>query len=100
MGVELKQPLLLEMVRFEKHSPYRVPSTREKIFEMNRLPLLRLFVACGMGMLFLAGSFNPNFLRANIAPWNPFVHMFIALFGAAWFIQAAFIHRQISEQRR
>jgi hypothetical protein len=48
----------------------------------------------------LAGSFNPNFLRANIAPWNPFVHMFIALFGAAWFIQAAFIHRQISEQRR
>jgi ABC-type Na+ efflux pump permease subunit len=66
---------------------------------MKRLPLLRLFVAYGMGMLSLAGSFNPNFLRTNVASWNPFVHLFVALFGAAWFIQAAFIHKQIRDQR-
>ena len=66
---------------------------------MKRLPLLRLLVAYGMGILSLAESFNPDFLRTNNASLNPFVHLFVALFGAAWFVQAAFLHRQIRNQR-
>lgn len=66
---------------------------------MKRLPLLRLLVAYGMGLLSLAESLNPNFLRMSVAPWNPFIHLFVALFGAAWIIQAVFIHKQIREQR-
>jgi hypothetical protein len=65
---------------------------------MSRL-LLRLFVAYGMGMFFLAESFNPNFWRPNIVSWVPFVRLFVALFGVAWFIQAAFLHRQLRSQR-
>lgn len=65
---------------------------------MSRL-LLRLFVAYGMGMFFLAESFNPNFWRPNIVSLVPFVRLFVALFGVAWFIQAAFLHRQLRSQR-
>jgi len=67
--------------------------------EMKFLPLLRLLVACGMGTLCLAESLNPDFLRPNVASWNPFVHLFIALFGVAWFIQAAFLYKEIKGQR-
>ena len=66
---------------------------------MKRLPILRLFVAYGMGMLSLAESVNPNFLRMNIASLNPLIHLFVAIFGVAWFIQAAFLHRQLTPQR-
>jgi hypothetical protein len=66
---------------------------------MKRLPLLRLFVACGMGILSLAESLNPGFLRTNNASLNSFVHLFVALFGAAWLIQAAFLHKRIRDQR-
>jgi hypothetical protein len=58
---------------------------------MKRLPLFRLFVAYGMGILSFAESINPNFL--------PSIHWFVALFGALWFVQAAFLHRQIRAQR-
>jgi hypothetical protein len=66
---------------------------------MIRQPLLRLIVAYGMGIFCLAEFFNPNFWRSNHASWNPFVHLFVALFGIAWFIQAAVLHKQLSNQR-
>jgi hypothetical protein len=52
-----------------------------------------------MGVFFLAGSFNPNFWRANIASWNPIVHVVIAMFGLAWLIQAVALHRQFRNQK-
>jgi ABC-type uncharacterized transport system permease subunit len=66
---------------------------------MKRQPLLRLVVACGMGMLSIAESLNPNFLRTSSPSWNLLIHLFIALFGAAWLIQATFIHKQIKVQK-
>lgn len=52
-----------------------------------------------MGVFFLVESFNPNFWRANIATWNPIVHVFIAMFGVACIIQAVVIHRQLRSQK-
>jgi hypothetical protein len=58
---------------------------------MKRLPLFRLLVAYGMGILSFAESINPDFL--------PSIHLFVAIFGTLWFVQAAFLHRQIRSQR-
>jgi hypothetical protein len=68
--------------------------------QVKSLPLVRLFVACAMGMLCLAESLNPSFLRANVGSWNPYIRLFVALFGVAWFVQAAFLHRQTRERRQ
>ena len=66
---------------------------------MIRQSLLRLIVAYAMAGLCLAASFNPNFWRANTAPLNPLEQVFVALFGVAWFIQAAVLHRQLRNRR-
>ena len=61
--------------------------------------ILRLVVAYGMGAFFLAESFNPDFWRPHIAAWEPFVRLSVALFGAAWLIQAVVLHRQFRNQK-
>jgi hypothetical protein len=80
-----------------RHEPKPVRLCED--FNMKRQPLLRLVVACGMGMLSIAESLNPNFLRTSSPSWNLLIHLFIALFGAAWLIQATFIHKQIKVQK-
>lgn len=54
---------------------------------MKRLSIFRLFIAYGMGILCFAESINPSFL--------PSLHLFVALFGVLWFVQAALLHREI-----
>lgn len=82
-----------------KFTPLHFPSISCEDISMMSQPLLRLIVAYAMGVFFLVESFNPNFWRANIATWNPIVHVFIAMFGVACIIQAVVIHRQLRSQK-
>jgi hypothetical protein len=61
--------------------------------------LLRLVVAYGMGVFFLAESFNRGLLRANIPSRALFIHVCFAFLGVACFVQAVVLHRQFRNQR-
>ena len=67
---------------------------------MSRLQSqIRLIVSYGLGAFFLAESLNPNFWRPHIQSLSPLIHVFVAIFGLMWLVQAVVIHRQLRKQR-
>jgi hypothetical protein len=60
------------------------------------LTKFRLVVSVVGGLCFLAESLNWRFLRTNVASTDIFVHVFLALFGCAFFAQAYVLGRQIN----
>lgn len=62
------------------------------------LTKIRAFLSVAGGGFFLVQSLNPQFLRTNLESTDIFVHVFLALFGAAFFAQAYVLGKQINGQ--
>jgi hypothetical protein len=62
----------------------------------NRLRLrFRAIVAALAGAALLLVSVNSEFLRSHFEAWTTLVNLFIALFGAAFFVQSYLLVKQI-----
>jgi hypothetical protein len=69
---------------------------------MKSLGLLkfRMIMAIGCGLFLLLQSLNPQFLAPAVPSRGPLVHGFLALFGIAFLIQAAYLQRDLKLQGR
>jgi hypothetical protein len=56
---------------------------------------LRLTLSTAAAVFFLAESLNTDFLRAASGSRTIFVHVCIAIFGAAWAVQSFVLIRQL-----
>ena len=70
------------------------------MFRHRRLLQFRLIFATAVGTFFLAESLNPNFLRPKDPSDIAFVHVCIAIFGAAWLLQSFVLIRQLQAHNR
>jgi hypothetical protein len=59
---------------------------------------LRLAFSIVAAVFFLFQSLNADFLRSPIASRNIFLHVCIAIFGAAWLVQSLALIRQLSRE--
>jgi hypothetical protein len=56
---------------------------------------LRLAFSTAAAVFFLFQSLNSDFLRTPVASENVFLHVCIAIFGAAWLVQVFVLVRQL-----
>jgi hypothetical protein len=56
---------------------------------------VRLTVSTAAAVFFLAESLNSNFLRSRDPSQTLFIHICIAIFGAAWLVQTLVLVRQL-----
>ncbi len=61
----------------------------------RRLLQLRLTFSTAAAVFFLFQSLNSDFLRTPVASRNIFLHVCIAIFGAAWLVQSLVLVRQL-----
>jgi hypothetical protein len=66
------------------------PRTRNR-----RLLQLRLAFSTAAAVFFLFQSLNADFLRTAVQSRNVFLHVCIAIFGAAWLVQSFVLVRQL-----
>ena len=70
----------------------RTPATR---LRNRRLLQLRLAFSTAAAVFFLFQSLNTDFLRSSVKSTNIFLHLCIAIFGAAWLVQSLALIRQL-----
>jgi hypothetical protein len=92
----MDQPKVLERLL-----PLLIPLAAETMTQMKSPGLLkfRIVLSAICGVFFILQSLNPNFLRPAIESRTIYVHVFLALFGAAFLLQAYFLTKQLKARQ-